>query len=160
MNDPKKMMSPEEDTGKIRDLNASLKKATFHHEVRDGIFMYRFDNLNREVFIQWVEHFRAFQDKFPHALRILYDYRGSGPPSRFLSDRVPAIMAEFDIPDDTRLAFVVDDNLNGRFTRAALAKLPKSMGETRSFVNINPALQWLREGLETADAHSADAESD
>lgn len=146
MSNTNRMMSPEEDSSTISNLKAALRKATFHYEMRaDNVIVYRFDNLSREVFIQWVDHFRSFQSKWTPPLRILYDFRGSGPPSRFMTDRLPGIMSELALPEDTRSAFAVDDNLNGHFTRQALAAIPKEVGETRSFVNINPAIQWLKE---------------
>jgi hypothetical protein len=156
MADPKKLTSPEEDTNTFKDLKASLKKATFHVEARpDRIIVYRFDNLSREVFIQWVDYARSKDGKLTPPVRMLFDFRGSGPPSRFLKDRLPAILNDLTIPADTRSAFVVDDNLNGYFTRTALESLPDTIGETRSFVNMSPAIQWLQEGL---DAQASEAQ--
>ncbi len=141
--------SPTDDSPFITELKSSLKRATFHEERRpDGIIVYCFDNLSRQVLIQWIDWIRAAQGKLKSPLRILYDFRGSGPPSRFVTDRLPGLMAELEIPEDTRSAFLVDDNLNGRFTRRALEALPANVGQMQSFVNLSPAIKWLQEEVD------------
>lgn len=139
------MISPDEkESSAILNLKELLKRPTFHTHTRpDGIIVYQFDNLSREVLIQWVDFLRSVEDKLQQSQRILYDFRGAGPPSRFMIDRMPAIMAEMKIPEDTWSAFLVSDDLNGRFTRNALDRLPASIGKTRSFLNLAPALRWL-----------------
>ncbi|NDJ85336.1 MAG: hypothetical protein GYB66_05585 [Chloroflexi bacterium] len=137
---------PDEETTVIRNLKASLKRATFHEEIYPGhILLYRFDNLSREVLIQWVDYIRGKTDSLESPVRILYDFRNSGPPSRFLIDRLPAIMGELQFPENTRSAFLVDDDINGRFTRNALVSMPANIGKTQSFLNVTPALKWLKQ---------------
>lgn len=134
----------EEDSAMIRDLKESLKRATFHVEVRpDRIIVYRFDNLSRAVLIQWVDYVRTKQENMEPPVRVLFDLRGSGPPSRFMADRLPHILKDFVILEDTRSAFLVDDDLNGRFTRTALDNMPDTIGETQIFLNLSPAIKWL-----------------
>jgi hypothetical protein len=146
-----------EDSVVISSLKEALKRSTFHVEMRpDKIIVYQFDNLSREVLIQWVEYIRTHNDTMKPPVRILYDFRESGPPSRFLMDRLPDIMADLEIAEDIRSAFLVDDSLTGHFTRNALAKLPNNIGPTRSFLNLTPALKWLNEGLEGVDEDDAE----
>ncbi len=141
-----------EDSVVISSLKEALKRSTFHVEMLpDKIVVYRFDNLSREVLIQWVEYIRTHNEAMKPPVRILYDFRESGPPSRFLMDRLPDILADLEIADDIRSAFLVDDSLTGHFTRNALSKLPENIGPTKSFLNLAPALKWLKEGLEDVD---------
>lgn len=139
------MMNPnEKESSAILNLKELLKRPTFHMHTRpDGIIVYQFDNLSREVLIQWVDFLRTIEDKLKPSQRILYDFRGAGPPSRFMIDRLPAIMGEMNIPEDTWSAFLVSDDLNGRFTRNALDRLPFNIGKTKSFLNLAPAVRWL-----------------
>lgn len=147
------MMSPDEkESSAILNLKQLLKRPTFHMHTRpDEIIVYQFDNLSREVLIQWVDFLRSIEDKLRPSQRILYDFRGAGPPSRFMIDRLPTIMAEMKIPQDTLSAFLVSDDLNGRFTRNALDRLPANIGKTKSFLNLAPALRWLADGIESED---------
>lgn len=150
-----------EDSTVISSLKEALKRSTFHVELRpDKIIVYQFDNLSREVLIQWVEYIRTHNESMKPPVRILYDFRESGPPSRFLMDRLPDILADFDIAEDIRSAFLVDDSLTGHFTRNALAKLPENIGPTKSFLNLTPALKWLKEGLERTDQDVAETEQE
>ena len=133
----------------IASLKASLKKPTFHVTVRpDRIVVISFDNLSREVLVQWVDYIRARDGKMRSPLRLLYDFRRAGPPSRFVFDRLPAILGELTTPEDTRVAFLLDDDSMARFTRKALEILPIKPELTKEFVNLAPAIRWLREGLE------------
>ena len=75
-------------------------------------------------------------------------------------DRLPDILADFDIANDIRSAFLVDDSLTGHFTRNALAKLPENIGPTKSFLNLTPALKWLKEGLDESDGDADEAETE
>ncbi|MBZ0317106.1 MAG: hypothetical protein K8L91_11860 [Anaerolineae bacterium] len=133
----------------IAHLKAALKKPTFHVNVRrDRIVVTTFDNLSREVLIQWVDYVRAQDGKMRAPVRILFDFRGAGAPSRFVFDRLPGILAELHLPDDTRCGFLFDDGTIARFTRRALTQLPSNIGVTRDFLNLGPAIKWLREGVE------------
>jgi hypothetical protein len=133
----------------IATLKAALKKPTFHIQVRpDRIIVTTFDNLSREVLIQWVDYIRAQDGKMKPPVRILFDFRGAGAPSRFVTDRLPGIMGELHLPDDTRAAFLFDDGTVARFTLRALGRLPNTIGKTRDFLNLAPAIKWLREGVE------------
>ncbi|MBI5929433.1 MAG: hypothetical protein HY862_09000 [Chloroflexi bacterium] len=133
----------------IAHLKAALKKPTFHVQVRrDRIIVTTFDNLSREVLIQWVDYIRSQDGKMKPPLRILFDFRGAGAPSRFISDRLPNILAELHLPEDTRCGFLFDDGTIARFTRRALMLVPQSIGITKDFLNLGPAIKWLREGVE------------
>ena len=150
-----------EDSVVISSLKEALKRSTFHVEMLpDKIVVYRFDNLSREVLIQWVEYIRTHNEAMQPPVRILYDFRESGPPSRFLMDRLPDILSDLEIADDIRSAFLVDDSLTGHFTRNALTKLPENIGPTKSFLNLAPALKWLKEGLEDVSDDEANAEDE
>ncbi len=88
MTDNEMNTNTEEESAMIRDLKASLKRATFHVNIReDQIIVYHFDNLSRAVLIQWVDYVRHNQEKMKPPVRVLFDLRGSGPPSRFMADR-------------------------------------------------------------------------
>jgi hypothetical protein len=150
-----------EDSVGISSLKEALKRSTFHVEFRpDRIIVYQFDNLSREVLIQWVEYIRTNNDAMKPPVRILYDFRESGPPSRFLMDRLPDILADLEIADDIRSAFLVDDSLTGHFTRNALTRLPDNIGPTKSFLNLTPALKWLKEGLESVGEDDTDEDAE
>lgn len=132
----------------IVDLKQRLKKPTFHMTERpDGIIVFAFDNLTREVLVPWADFIQAQQDKWQEPLRIMYDFRGAGAPSRFMIDRVPKILEKLEYPEDIRTAFLFDDGLMARFTRNALQALPDKVGIRREFMNLDPAVNWLLEGV-------------
>lgn len=129
----------------LQEMREKLKKPSFHIEKRpDEIIVFRFDNLTRAVLVQWVDYMNAYCETWTSPLRLLYDFRGSGAPSRFFIDRVPKVFETLVFPEDVRHACLFDDGLMAHFTRSALQKIPNTVGKMEEFMNLDPAIRWLK----------------
>lgn len=128
---------------RLDEQKEQLKRATFHvHEIEDNVLMFQFDRLTREVLIPFADTFKQRVTKQKPPIRLLFDFRDAGAPSRYMADRLPKIFSEAELPKDARVAFVMDDVTITRFIRQALQNLTTE-GECAEFLNIDPALNWL-----------------
>lgn len=85
--------------------------------------------------------------KITAPVRIMFDFRGAGAPSRYITDRLPQVLAEIEFPAKTRIGFVNDDMMTARFTRKLLDDLPEDKVEFGEFINYDPAMKWLEGGV-------------
>lgn len=140
-------MKKPKDSRSLQEHKADLHRETFHvQQIDDRITAYQFERLSREVLIQWGDLVRVERDNFPEPIRILFDFRGAGAPSRYMVDRMPRIFEDLNFPDNTRIAVVMDDDRTARFVHNAVAQWP-DMGQVEEFINIDPAIQWLTDEL-------------
>ena len=129
----------------LSEQKQQLHRSTFHvHNVDNGVIVFQFEALSREVLIPFIDYVRAMKIKSP--VRIMFDFRGAGAPSRYIIDRLPQVLGEIKFPEDTRIGFVNDDMMTTRFVRKMLDDLPEGVGELREFINYDPAMHWLEDG--------------
>lgn len=139
-------MAKREDSEKLAQTKANLHRQTFHiSETDDGVIVFRFEALTREIFIPFGDYLRATHEKWGAPVRLVFDFRGSGAPSRFMIDRAPRIFDELSLPEDTRVACLVDDSSLGHLIHLSLENWRSYIPHMDEFLNFDPALNWLLE---------------
>lgn len=104
-----------------------------------------FHDLKRATVDAWIEHVKAHDGKLRSPMRALYDFRETGPPSRYMLDVVGPLMETLTIPEDTRSAYLFKKGPNALFSRSLQRRMPRNVGETKGFTNFDAAIQWLLE---------------
>ena len=137
-------MTKKEDSPKLAQTKADLRRQTVHiSTLEQGILLFQFEALTREIFIPFGDYLRTEHPKWTAPVRLIFDFRDAGVPSRFMIDRAPRIFIDIDLPEDTRIACLVDDNSLGHLIHRALESWRKSIPQINSFLNFDPALDWL-----------------
>lgn len=135
-----------EDSPRLKRQKKQLHRETFHLKtVEGGITLFRFERLSREVLIQWGDLVRVQKQDFPQPVRLLFDFRGAGAPSRYMADRMPRVLEDLALPENTRVAYLIDDSRLAQFIHNAVANWPFAETQIQSFINYDPALNWLAE---------------
>lgn len=130
----------------LSEQKRQLHRSTFHvHNSKNGVVVFQFETLSREVLIPFMDYIRSMKIKSP--ARIMFDFRGAGAPSRYIIDRLPQVLSEIKFPEDTRIGFVNDDMMTARFIGKMLDDLPEGMAEFGEFINYDPAMNWLGDGV-------------
>lgn len=139
-------MTKKEDSAKLAQTKANLHRQTVHiSQIQDGVILFRFEALTREIFIPFGDYLRIEHEKWQAPVRLIFDFRGAGVPSRFMIDRAPRVFTEISLPDDTRIACLVDDSSLSRLIHLALEKWREIVPQIDEFLNFDPALAWLLE---------------
>ena len=91
----------------------------------------------------WVEYIKAHDGKLRPPVRILYDMRVAGLPSRYMLDIIGPLMKELTIPEDTKSAYLFLKGPNMLFTRSLQRRMPRNAGDVMGFDDMDKAVQWL-----------------
>lgn len=135
-----------EDSPKLAETKANLHRPTVQiSQLENDIILFQFEALTREIFIPFGDYLRTEHQNWETPIRLIFDFRGAGVPSRFMIDRAPRIFTEINLANDTRIACLVDDNSIGHLIHRALEKWRESVPQISSFLNFDPAIEWMLE---------------
>ena len=137
-------MAKKEDSAKLAQTKANLHRQTVHiSQIQDGVILFQFEALTREIFIPFGDYLRVQHEKWQPPVRLIFDFRSAGIPSRFMIDRAPRLFTEISLPADTRIACLVDDSTTGHLIHLALEKWREIIPQIDEFLNFDPAIVWL-----------------
>ncbi len=137
-------MTKRKDSEKLAQTKADLHRQTVHiSQFDDGVIVFQFEALTREIFIPFGDYLRVQHTKWEAPVRLVLDFRGAGAPSRFMIDRAPRIFDEISLPEDTRIACLVDDSSLGHLIHLSLENWREYIPQMDEFLNFDPALNWL-----------------
>lgn len=122
------------------------EKQPFTIQLRpDGIIVTKLHNFRRSTVEAWMEYVRARDGKLRPPVRMLYDFRESGLPSKFLLDAIGPFMDELTIPEDTRNAYLFPIGPYQYFSRSFMSRMPSHVGAVKGFTDLKSAAKWLLE---------------
>ncbi|MFW5691496.1 MAG: hypothetical protein ACOCXZ_03245 [Chloroflexota bacterium] len=120
---------------KIRPVTLTIRE--------DGIFVFKFTQMNTEAIEKLEKIMLAAGGKFPPGLRTLWDLRESSDPTREYLRRIKALLSRLELPRDARTAHVVRSVTDSMWIRIARSGLVER-DNTRSFTDFDSAVAWLR----------------
>lgn len=109
----------------------------------DNIIVVTLEDMRRQTIELWMNYVRTHDGKMRAPVRLLYDLRKSGPPSRFLLDVIGPFMSELTIPADTRNAYVYERGPYASFSDSFVRRMPAKAGDVRTFTDFEQAVKWL-----------------
>jgi hypothetical protein len=135
--DPNPPTNPAEDTPEEQPRSVTITQRP------DGIIYTRFEDLSRRSIEAWMAMVRATDGKLRPPVRLLYDFRDAGAPSRFLLDSIGPFVEGLQIPPATRHAYLFRPGPYSRFATSIVRRMPAKVGVVKVFYEERQARNWL-----------------
>ena len=120
-----------------------MSKQGFDVFVRDDrIIQITLHSFARRIVQDWMDYVKVHDGKLKPPVRMLYDFRKAGLPSRYLLDTINPFMKTLTIPEDTRNAYLFPTEY-ARFSMSFIRRMPLEVGACRVFTDEAIAVEWL-----------------
>ena len=124
------------------------KKQLHVYSLDNGIIVFKFEELSRRAFQQYLDYVRKYNGQYPDPLRVLYDFRGAGLPGLPFLELHSEALDGLHIPRRMRFAHLVDAMIAKHFHRTLMARLPTIQYEHEVFVREDEVIEWLMRPFE------------
>lgn len=122
-----------------------LSQPGFSVELRaeKRVIVFTYHDLKRSTVDAWARYAREHDGRLRPPVRLLYDFRETGPPSLYMLEILRPLMEELTIHPDTRSAYLFPRGPYARFDKSLSRRMPPNSGEFKGFTEYETALQWL-----------------
>lgn len=109
-----------------------------------GIIAYTLSDFSRKTIEAWGNYVLSNKDNLPDRIRVLYDLRQCGMATNFVLEYQDRILAQVNLPDDTRSAYLVgSDHFQQLWTRHIQRGVKSDLAKLKTFTNYEAAVAWL-----------------
>lgn len=108
----------------------------------DRIIQVTLYSFARRAVQNWMDYVKEHDGKLRPPVRMLYDFREAGLPSRYLLDTINPFMKTLTIPANTRNAYLFPAEY-ARFSMSFIRRMPPEAGLFRVFNDEKAAVDWL-----------------
>ncbi len=108
----------------------------------DRIIQTNLHSFARRYVENWMAYVKSHDGKLKPPVRMLYDFREAGLPSRYVLEIIGPFMKTLIIPEDTRSAYIFP-SAQARFSMSFMRRLPPEAGAVRVFNDEESAVEWL-----------------